>query len=914
MRSLAAVIGLLTGLAVLSAQVNVFYQQDFNSGVPTDWSLNTNDLGSTTTGLYNEWIVGADYNNPPPTFEVPVGLPPLLPCFSTCLPITININAIIPPQPAAIPGGPNSAFLHVSYMPSNSTAYGCSAPATRTTSFLAADPICNPAQRYFARMNTAAPIPAGTAPVKLSFFWVCQGNANGYGEVYYSINNGATWNILTSSVTNSTRLGGRSTQWNADTITLPITRPANVLIGFRFVNNANADGDPPLAVDAIRIFEDVPVTGPTIDITSITPAQVCAGSTVSVAFNTSGTFNAGNQFTAQLSDAAGSFAAPIATATGAGSPITLTVPAGTATGTYKVRVVSTSPVVISDTVDLQVVNLSNLTCTATPNPGSPGTPVTLTISGSGLPAGPFNVSLNPGDGSPSQTQNGVAGLPVSFNHTYASAGSYTATFTVTHPASGCSQTCQVTVQVSAPGSPTITLQPPVPWVCSGDGFTVSFTTSGTFGANNTFSVQLSDATGSFANPSVIGSGGGTPIACVMPATTPSGNYRIRVVASDPAGTVSNEQPISVANLSGLSCSVSPVPVPAGQTATFTVGGNGLPAGSYNITFTPGNGDPNQNLTNQTLPATLTHTYNADGQYTAQIQVVHTPSGCVKTCNVTVFVGQQALTLTALQPAAVCAGETFTATYQATNIMFDTGNLFILEITDGGGNVVSRCTTTSTAAQGTLSCAVPASLAGGSYTVRLVSTNPPFQSGTQPLTVLSKPVAAFTPSDTILNLPAENVVIFTNNSTGAVSYTWDFGNGQTSTQATPDPVFYTTPGTYRVMLIATSAGGCRDTAMAVITARAAEELTIPNAFTPNGDGVNDRFVIRYSGAERIEVSLYDRWGNPVWSQAQTALSGTLEWDGTIKGSPAPESVYTGAVRLKTITGKEVVKGFTVTLLR
>jgi len=98
----------------------------------------------------------------------------------------------------------------------------------------------------------------GTAPVKLSCFWLCEGNANAYGEVYYSINNGTTWNILTSSVTNSTRLSGRSTQWNADTITLPITRPANVLIGFRFVNNVGGDGEPPLAVDAIRIFEDVP--------------------------------------------------------------------------------------------------------------------------------------------------------------------------------------------------------------------------------------------------------------------------------------------------------------------------------------------------------------------------------------------------------------------------------------------------------------------------------------------------------------------------------------------------------------------------------------------------------------------------------------------------------------------------------
>ena len=327
MRSLAAVIGLLTGLGVLSAQ-NVFYRRDFNSGVPPDWSLNTGDLGSTTTGRYNEWIVGADYNNPPPTFEVPIGLPPLLPCGSTCLPITISNNAIIPPQPAVIQGAPNSAFLHVSYMPSNSTAYGCTAPATRTTSFLAPDGFCYFAQSYFARMNTAVSIPAGTAPVKLSFFWVCQGNTNGYGEVYYSINNGTTWNILTSSVTNSRYLSGRSTQWNADTITLPITRPANVLIGFRFVNNTNADGDPPLAVDDIAIFEEVPQTGPTITLQPPVP-WVCNGDGLTVSFNTTGTFGPNNTFSVQLSDATGSFANPTVIGSGGGTPITCVMPATT---------------------------------------------------------------------------------------------------------------------------------------------------------------------------------------------------------------------------------------------------------------------------------------------------------------------------------------------------------------------------------------------------------------------------------------------------------------------------------------------------------------------------------------------------------------------------------------------------------
>ncbi len=901
MRGLLALLGVGISQGFLLAQVNIFYQQDFNSGVPTDWSLNTSDLGSATSDLYNRWVVDGHYA----AGSIEVDLTCSIGFF--CLPYTIPA---VPNQPAGIVGGPQSNFLYVSYV-HNPNYSGCTPPTANYVAFLAADGSCTPAQHYFAKMNTPVTIPAGSNPVKLSFIWICQGGPQSYGEVYYSTN-GTTWNILTSSRVNSTQLRGRNT-WQLDTITLPITRPANVYIAFRFNNGVTTTAqDPSFGVDAIRIFEEV--SGPTIDLVSLTPAQVCAGGTVSVAFSTTGSFGAGNQFEVQLSDASGSFAAPIATATGTASPITLTVPAGTATGTYKVRVRSTNPPLISDTLDLQVINLSGLTCTANPNPVSPGNAVTLTISGTGLPAGPFDVSLNPGDGSPPQNQNGVAALPVNFTHTYTTAGSYSATFTVTHPASGCSQTCQVTVQVTAPGSPTITLQPPVAWVCSGDGFTVSFSTTGTFGPTNTFSVQLSDATGSFANPIVIGSGSGSPINCVMPMSTSSGTYKIRVVASDPAGIVSNEQPISVANLQGLSCSVSPVPVSAGQSANFTIGGNGLPSGTYTITLTPGNGDPAQNFPNQTLPTTITYTYNADGQYPAQIQVVHTPSGCAQTCDVTVIVGEQALTLSGLQPSSVCPGSSFTATYEGVNITFGANNVFILEIVDGNGNVVSRCSTASSAAQGSLSCQVPATLPAGGYTVRLVSTDPPFQSSGQTLTVLSKPVAAFRPSDTLLTLPSENSVSFTNSSTGAVSYVWNFGNGQSSTQVTPDPVIYSAPGTYTVVLIATSADGCPDTATARITVRVAEELTIPNAFTPNGDGVNDRFVIRYAGAERIEATLYDRWGNLIWSQSQSVLSGTLEWDGTIKGTPAPEGVYSGVVFLKTPTGKEIQRAFSVTLLR
>ncbi|MEZ4757816.1 MAG: T9SS type A sorting domain-containing protein [Flavobacteriales bacterium] len=74
--------------------------------------------------------------------------------------------------------------------------------------------------------------------------------------------------------------------------------------------------------------------------------------------------------------------------------------------------------------------------------------------------------------------------------------------------------------------------------CAGDGFSLPFTVPGTFSAGNTFTAQLSDAAGSFANPVAIGSVAGTTngtIACTIPPATPAGTgYRVRVVSSIPA--------------------------------------------------------------------------------------------------------------------------------------------------------------------------------------------------------------------------------------------------------------------------------------------------------------------------------------------------------------------------------------------
>ena len=100
----------------------------------------------------------------------------------------------------------------------------------------------------------------------------------------------------------------------------------------------------------------------TITTNVVTPTSFCAGSTVSVPFTINSAATSGNVFTAQLSNSAGSFAAPVnigtMTSTTAGT-IAAIIPAGTTAGTgYRIRVISSSPVITGTS------NVSNITVSA----------------------------------------------------------------------------------------------------------------------------------------------------------------------------------------------------------------------------------------------------------------------------------------------------------------------------------------------------------------------------------------------------------------------------------------------------------------------------------------------------------------------------------------------------------------------
>lgn len=122
------------------------------------------------------------------------------------------------------------------------------------------------------------------------------------------------------------------------------------------------------------------------------------------------------------------------------------------------------------------------------------------------------------------------------------------------------------------------------------------------------------------------------------------------------------------------------------------------------------------------------------------------------------------------------------------------------------------------------------------------------------------------------------------------------------------------GNLRFTLIALNEYGCTDSAVRYVQVEQPLNFFIPNAFTPNGDGLNDRFEYMLTGIARHEISIYNRWGEIVF-QSENGLE---YWDGRHyrSGKKLPGGVYTYRIRAVLIKEKgrsEFLKGH-LTLVR
>ncbi len=143
----------------------------------------------------------------------------------------------------------------------------------------------------------------------------------------------------------------------------------------------------------------------------------------------------------------------------------------------------------------------------------------------------------------------------------------------------------------------------------------------------------------------------------------------------------------------------------------------------------------------------------------------------------------------------------------------------------------------------------------------------------------------TSTDQTLSAPAE--VVFTNNSKGQYTSS-EWAMGSVARLYDTNPVYqFQQPGTYSISLTVTNEiSGCASTDSSATISVSDAALEFPNAFTPNGDGVNDVFLPAFRSLKSYELTIYNRWGRRIF----TSSDPTSGWDGTENGKKAAAGTY------------------------
>jgi gliding motility-associated-like protein len=192
---------------------------------------------------------------------------------------------------------------------------------------------------------------------------------------------------------------------------------------------------------------------------------------------------------------------------------------------------------------------------------------------------------------------------------------------------------------------------------------------------------------------------------------------------------------------------------------------------------------------------------------------------------------------------------------------------------------------------------------GCYDIVLTSTTPNGCVGTTTypnlVCIVENPVAEFTYSPTSLDL-INSTTQFINDSQGAVSYVWSFGDESgTSTQFEPEHEFPgLEPGSYVVTLLAINQYGCTDTTYQIVRVEDALIYYIPNTFTPDGDEFNQVFKpIFTSGFDPFNYNLkiYNRWGELIFESNDKDYG----WNGSYGNvrELCPQGVYVYTIEFK-----------------
>lgn len=219
---------LFIGFGKFITAQTILFSENFE-GSTSNFILNSTDVNSIAVGE-NYWTINNDYIGGSAT--------------TLCLgfPVTFSV-----PNTSAQPGtylnNPYSNYLHMISVASFTNGIN-------NCCFLAADGICANPENNFAKMDTDINT-SGFSNVTLNFGWLCMGSPNNYGEVYYSVDGGASWVQLSLPLPKYYNTGN----WTSQSITnAAFDNVSTLRFGFRFVNGVTTSAfDPGFGIDEISI-------------------------------------------------------------------------------------------------------------------------------------------------------------------------------------------------------------------------------------------------------------------------------------------------------------------------------------------------------------------------------------------------------------------------------------------------------------------------------------------------------------------------------------------------------------------------------------------------------------------------------------------------------------------------------------
>lgn len=413
-------------------------------------------------------------------------------------------------------------------------------------------------------------------------------------------------------------------------------------------------------------------------------------------------------------------------------------------------------------------------------------------------------------------------------------------------------------------------------ICEGDCIDFTNTSTGApFTATNWTFTGAATAVSTANNPTGI---------CYNTA----GTFDVSLTVTNANGSDTETQ---TAYITVNTCSTAPVAAFSANTTTICAGDqvsfsdastNGPTSWSWSF---PGGTPATSTAQNPTV------TYSSPGTYSVTLTASNATGSDTETTSNYITVTACSVPVASFTPSssAICAGDCITFSNTSTNATIY-GWVF------QGGTPA-----TSTAQNpGSVCYATP-----GSYSVQLIVSN-----GTDADTISSTITVTALPgvtasADTTIDIG--NSVVISATGSGSGTYLWSPTSGLISPNSSSTSA---TPLSTTAYVIFYTENGCTVTDTVLITVNIVEGIGVPNAFSPNGDGVNDVLSVLGQGIVKMNFIVYNRYGQKVFESSDQ----TQGWDGTFEGKKINGGVFAWYLEYTLISGQNGTLKGNVTLMR